>query len=371
MHRHLTGQALLLSALLLAGCGGGGGDGPVADWKSQLYLDSGRAPPSTYADGSAELGGWTVLQQARIACGFGQLTQNSLLDKAAQLHAQYQTYVAVNSFPGYLSHREEYLLASDNSAPCDPAAQLCNPYTGNIDNNPYYRGFMPWDRTQLQGYGTQVSEILEGTTWNYDTLNLPNIPSLEQRGATSMRDLLNTVYHLTGAMYPGADVGFGAELQTRTSGTSVREEYRFGSLNGYQTATLSITAANGLATYPCDGSNTVPSSFIPANESPNPFPFMNSSSQKVGPPIYLKVDAGQTLTLNAVSIVDANNAAVPTTTLDWANDPAGIIKDNEIFVIPNVALAPDSSYRVTLTGSVRQFRKSTAFTRSFTLKTAA
>lgn len=365
MHQKLAGLSVSLSTALLIGCGGGGGsssaDTPPSSVGSTLqvttattasayvpYLNTVTIPTSTYPAGSAELGGWSVLQQARIACGFGQLKQNTLLDAAAKWHAKYQISQSLATGTALLTHYE------------------------TVTTDPYYKGYYPWDRTQAQGYGNQVSEILEATTWSYDTGNPPIIPTLEQRGAASMRDLLNTVYHMTGAMYKGAEVGFGADLDTKVTGTSAREQYRFGSLNGFQTQTVSIGAGQ-LATYPCDGSSTVPSYFTPANEAPNPFPAMTSSSQKVGPPIYLKVDATQILTLSTASIVAADKSSVPYTTLTSATDPATEISYNEAFIIPNAALTPNSSYQVNVTGSIKQASPPhnlvNTFNRSFTLKT--
>lgn len=355
MHRNLP--SLVLSSLLLSACGGGGSSGsdagpaplPAPTTATVPYLDSIPVPASTYASGSAELGGWTVLQQARMACGFGQLTQNAQLDTAAKLHAQYQTSVSLATGTSLLTHYE------------------------TVTTDTYYRGYYPWDRTQAQGYGNQVAEILEATSWPYDPANPPARPSLEQRGASSMRNLLNTVYHLSGAMYKGSDIGFGADLQLPKVGSSAPEEYRFGALNGYQTSTLSISAPNGLATYPCDGSSTVPSYFTPAYESPNPIPAMTSDSQRVGPPIYLKVDSDKILTLNTGSIVGPDKLTVPYTTLTYNNDPAKEVAYNEVFIIPSVALQANSSYQVSLTGSIRlaspPHTTLSNFTRNFTLKT--
>ena len=356
MHRNLS--YLFLSSLLLTACGGGGSSDsnpdtalvppPAPTTAAVPYLDSVKVPDSTYTAGSAELGGWTVLQQARIACGFGALKQDSRLDAAARLHARYLTSVSLSTSTSLLTHYE------------------------TVTTDPYYRGYYPWDRTQVQAYGNQVAEILEATSWPYNPANPPVLPTLEQRGASSMRNLLNTVYHLSGAMYKGADIGFGADLQIPAVGSSAPEEYRFGALNGYQTSTLVISAPDGLATYPCDGSSTVPSYFTPAYESPNPIPAMTSDSQRVGPPIYLKVDDTRIVTLNTASIVGPDKLAVPYTTLTYNNDPAKEVAYNEVFIIPSVALQANSSYQVTLAGSIRLAsypHTSTSFTRTFTLKT--
>lgn len=341
MHTKLT--PLLLVSLLLAACGGGGSSettpAPTPTPTPTPTPVSVVIPAATYPAGSAELGGWTTLQQARVLCGFGALRQNTQLDAAALAHARYLVSISVAGATSVLSHYE------------------------STKTDPYYTGYYPWDRTQRQGYGDQVAEILEATVWDYDTSNPPALPTLEQRGAASMLSLLNTVYHLSGALYDGADVGFGAALQTVASGTSRHEEYRFGSLNGYQTQRISLGAGK-LATYPCEGSSNVPTTFIPANESPNPFPTLTSTSQTLGPPIYLKVDAPQVLRLTSASI-SSGSTTVPVTLLTQANDPQRELSASEVFVVPNSALIANARYQVNLSGSI----SGVPFSRSFSLST--
>lgn len=351
VHRPMTPLALcaaLALTLLLGACGGGGDSTASTPGSNTPGFSSVQVaiPAASYAADSAELGAWNVLQQARLLCGFGALRQDSRLDAAARAHAKYLTHMAVTTTPQLLSHYE------DNAS------------------DPFYTGFAPWHRAQAQGYGDRVGEILEATYWTYDVSYPPAFPSLAQRGASSMRNLLNTVYHLSGALFEGSDVGFGADIQTATSGTSRREEYRFGSLNGYQAQVIRL-GAGVLATYPCANSINVPTAFVPAYESPNPFPAMTSDTQRVGPPIYLKVDSGQALSLTAASVVDGAGVTVPTTVLTASNDANSDISANEIFVVPNRPLASNAVYQVALSGSIRDTGTgaSSAFTRSFQMTT--
>lgn len=338
----------LALSILLAACGGGGGGStpsptpsptPTSTTQTTLPVD---IPAATYAAGSVELGAWNALQLARVTCGFGALKQNPQLDAAALAHARYLNNISLASGTSVLSHYEK------------------------VSSDPYYTGYYPWDRTAHQGYGTQVAEILEATYWTYDVSNPPAFPGLQQRGAASVRNLLNTVYHLIGAMYDGADVGFGADLQTAVNGSARREEYRFGSLIGYQTQHFRLGSGN-LATYPCEGSSDIPPAFAPAYETPNPFPAMTDTSQKVGPPIYLKVDAGQVLTLTSASLTNSSGVNIQTTWLTAGNDPQAEISANEIFVVPNSVLSSNTSYQVNLAGSI----DGKPFSRSFTLRTGS
>ena len=232
------------------------------------------------------------------------------------------------------------------------------------------------DVTELgTDYGTQVAEILVGTWWNYD-IDFPSlvIPTMEQRGTESMRSLLNTVYHLSGALHEGADVGFGVAIQTvPTSATGRLEEYRFGSLNGYQTATLKLGTGK-VATYPCQGSSNIPPVFEPASENPNPFKDSVYVDAVVGPPIYLKVDPGQKLTVSSTSkIVSQTGGEVPFSVLSNANDPnidplwRALHRPQRGFCDSHGPLNPYTTYQVTLYGTI----DNVAFTRSFAMSTGS
>ncbi|WP_296490572.1 hypothetical protein [Rhodoferax sp.] len=320
----------LILSLSLVACGGGGGG------------DSAPVVPASYAPGSAELGAWEVLSKARTLCGFDgsdplvRLTRNAKLDAAALSHSKYLVDLSFATGDSVLSHLETRGVAG-------------------------FTGVYPWDRAVYQGYNyAALAEILEATVWDYTSA--PTFPTMQVRGADSMRSLLNTVYHLSGAMYEGADVGFGAYLKTTMiNATTWREEYRFGSLNGFEDAGRRITLGTGkVATYPCQNSSDIPPAFDPANESPNPFIGTAYANALVGPPIYLKVDAPQTITVNALSSrISRGGATVPFVVLSSSNDPnkdpvdgQPYITPNEIFVIPTVALNPDTDYEVTLNGKV-------------------
>jgi hypothetical protein len=337
--------------LLLAACGGGGGSGDAnptpstAVPKAQAVMP--RIPvvsmaPSYTAD-SAELAAWNYLQQSRVQCGFGALVQNPQLDAAALAHARYLTSSSVAGSVSVTGHEEIKGTAGA------------------------FTGAMPWDRTQYQGYGSEVAEILDAESWSYSAASLPVLPTLAQRGVKSMQHLINTVYHLSAAMYQGGEVGFAASLQSVDSAGIRRDEYRFGSLNGFHKADATVQLGTGsLATFPCEGSTGVATAFIPAEERPNPMPEMNLVSQKVGPPIYLKVDAGQTLVLQTGSVNKAG-VAVGTRVLTKANDPAQKIGAHEVFVIPTVALDAHSVYQINLAGTV----DGKPFSRTFNMTTGS
>jgi hypothetical protein len=287
-------------------------------------------PVAPYATGTAERGAYNVLQSARVLCGFGTLQQSTQLDAASQAHAKYLVDLSLLTGTSVISHSETSGVSGFTGV--DLGARALN------------QGYV---------YGA-LAEILEATSWDYRAQQ--NLPTLEARGASSILNLMNTVYHLSGAMYEGRDVGLGSYLGTKqTSSTNWHEEYRFGALIGYRhSASPWVMGANVVATYPCAGSTNIPPSFAPANESPNPFPSYTSSSQLVGPPIYVKVDDGQNLVLTSYSVRLKNGAAVTTVLIDYNYDQlvAKEVRPNESFVVPNVALIPSATYQVTLNGTI-------------------
>jgi len=336
MTKPSTFSLSLILALSLVACGGGGGD-------STSFV------PASYVPGSAELGAWTVLSEARTLCGFDgpdplvKLTRNAKLDAAALSHAKYLVDLSIATGVSTLSHYETFGVAG-------------------------FTGEDPGDRAVYQRYYYKaLAEILAATVWDYTSA--PTFPTMEERGASSMMSLLNTVYHLSGAMYEGADVGLGAYMiTTKINTTTWREEFRFGSLNGYEDSSRRITlGTNKVVTYPCQGSSNIPPSFEPANESPNPFVGSFYASTAVGPPIYLKVDTVNAVGAQQVITVDplrssitqkVNGMTVLFVVLTHSNDPNKdpngnpYITPNEVFVVPTTALNPNTTYQVTLNGTI-------------------
>lgn len=315
----------------LVACGGGG-------TSSNLTV-------ATYVPGAAESGALGVLFNARASCGFNgtnpsvQFTRNAKLDAASLAHAKYLVDWSFATGISQIQHEEDPLIFSDG-------------FTG-IDLG---------DRALYQKYSyVALAEILEATSWDYQSQQ--TFATMETRGANSMRNLLNTVYHLSGAMYEGNEVGVGAYMKTASiTSTTWREEYRFGALIGYNHSYFSppiVLGAGKIATYPCNGMTGIPTSFAPAFESPNPFPGY-SKVQLVGPPIYLKVDASHTLTIDSYSVTQ-NNTSIPALLLTTANDPntypnsappRKYIELNEAFLVPSIPLTAGKAYTVNITGTI-------------------
>lgn len=166
-----------------------------------------------------------------------------------------------------------------------------------------------------------------------------------------------TVYHLKGAMAEGKLTGIGYSHLRETYITSPTydfEVYRFGalviSLNG---ADLQMLGKNVIATYPCAAAQHVQGDFLPAWESPNPFPEITSGSTVYGTPIYFKVDYNSTLTVTSIALTKVSDGTkITTRNLTASTDPAKMIGMNEFFAVPTSALAVGQTYRVVAEGTV-------------------
>ena len=336
----------------LAACGGGGGGGsnestpvaqtpdtpstPVEPVQTGSTLQT-SAPATTYAQGSAELAAFNYLQNVRTSCGFGAVHQNVKLDQASKAHADY--------------------LAQGSSAD----SVLIGHYETDT-SNPFYTGNRSQDRAAAATYGERVTEILHANLETYTAANLANAPSPSVRGLTSMRSLVNTVAHLSGAMNEGRTVGFGATAKNYASNvpgtTFTVVQYRFGALLGSQEGTQLLGAGN-VASYPCAATEDAEYAFAPATESPNPFPAITDPSVMVGPPIYLRGDPGALLKVDSYSLKNSTGDTVA------VRSDVGEIQGHEFFMVPNNELQPSTVYTVNLKGSAN----GKAFERSFAFKT--
>lgn len=303
------------------------------------------APP-TYSAGSVQKGAWDVLMSERQKCGFGLLQQDARLDAASAAHS---FYLAQNSIDS------KGFIGGHNENPADS----------------YFTGTNGLERAVAKGIsrigGLSIDEILDEQNVVHSQGRSDFFPTSEARGAASMRRLIGSVYHLSGAMYPGRVGGVGTSHLSGPFDVYTMEVYRFGVLIGDIVGSNTQRLGNGsLVTYPCATARPN-ASFAPATEGPNPFPEITDQTVLVGTPIYLKADTGSTLVVAAATVTKVPDGALQTLRqLNKANDPASKIGSNEVFLVPTSALVPDSSYTVNAIGTL----DNAAFTRTFTFTTA-
>ena len=357
---------LAVAASALTACGGGGGSSPAPAPVAATPTPAPAPAPApavtnpdlvtsvtapSYAVGSVEKGGWDLLMSQRQACGFGLIQQDTRLDVASAAHSHYLEQNSLDKLVTVVGHGEDS--------------------TWN-----YYTGGNPLDRVTHAGYPTanlglygSVTEILT----NYSAF-VPNgqaapLVMTEATGAAQMRSLVETVYHLSGAMNAGRAGGVGVSNGTGPSGSSSYFQQQFRlvadfALDGNNPQKL---GSSTVATWPCAGLAGVGGTFKPATESPNPFPSVTDTSVAYGTPIYLKADAGSTLVVSTATVTKVSDGSVlALRQLNSSNDPSAEIGTNEWFLVPTTALAAGSSYSVSATGTLN----STAFTKTFTFATA-
>ena len=349
--------AALVAASALAGCGGGGSGSSGTTPSPVVPPVTGPPPtgvnpdlvtsvtPPTYGTGATEKGAWDLLMAQRSACGFGLLQQDSRLDVASKAHTDYLVKNSLDRKLTVLGHFE------------DPS------WT-------YFYGAGPDERAAKALFPTGVSENLE-EFFSLQSLPLPApLTAGEALGASSMRTLIETVYHARGAFWAGRSGGTGSTLATGPSSTAGFNQTQFrlvAEVSNEADALKQKLGTGNVATWPCNGLTGVGGTFAPATEAPNPFPDVTSASTKYGTPIYFKADAGSTLVVTSATVTKSTDGTVLALhQLTNANDPVAEIGANEVFLVPTAALAPGSSYAVSATGTL----KGTGFTKTFTFATA-
>lgn len=356
--------SIVALATSLAACGGGGSSAtdaatpapapaPVplpapAPSPSNPDLVTAVTPP-TYVAGTIEWGAWDVLMKERQSCGFGLVQQDTRLDAASIGHAQFLAKNSAELFVNYTGHGE------------DPA-------------KPYFIGNGPLDRAVSKGFpnvgGVDVAEILTASTSTYVMGGPVQYPSNEARGAASIRTLMGTVYHLTGAMWPGRIGGVGADHQfgSKVSGafTYSLEAYRFGMLVGWTSNNPQRLGSGNVATYPCATATAAVASWHPAQESPNPFPDVTDVAVSYGTPIYLRSDEGQVMSVTSANVTASNGSVVAVRQVSKSNDPAHIVGGHEWFIVPSSPLSVGATYNVSVVGTL----DGVAFTKAFSFTPA-
>ncbi|WP_183027867.1 hypothetical protein [Variovorax sp. UMC13] len=347
----LSTSLICATAAMLAACGGGGGGGgdvvgasnspPAAQAQDDLppplggTLQATAAAP-TYPSGSGELAAFNQLQKVRTGCGFGALNQNAKLDAASLAHVNY--------------------LLEDSSANTLTVGHTETP------SNAFFTGARPQDRASAAGYGENVSEILSAKARTFLASDAGQAPGDAAFGLMAMQGLLNTVAHLSAAMSGARSVGLADGTRrfdsTQNGFALTTLQYRFGALLGAQEGTQLLGAGN-VAHYPCAATQDAEYAFAPATEAPNPFPAITDTAALVGPPIYLRADAGALLKVDSFGMKTSSGTTVPVRT------DVGAIQGHEFFMVPRDPLQSASVYTVNFKGSAN----GQAFDRTFSFRT--
>ena len=325
-------------AMLLVACGGGGGGGSTttaptpADLVVPSTITAATVTPN-YPDGSEELAAYNTLSTARTTCGFGGLNQNTLLDQAALNH---NFYMAVNSS---FTHSE---------------VSGSRGFTGANSN----------DRATFVGYPLVRPTFSENLYLFSGTSNKLGY------GAKGVTGLLGAPYHLRGLVGAHREVG----LSVRSSGiVGSGADYAEPGLapavwlsisaGSTQALTPQRQSSSDVLTYPCNG--VTGTAYQLTGESPNPVTPRDLATNPIGQPILVQLLEGRLLVVSSASVTGPGGSVALLPTMTYANDPNFRVEPHQAIIMPNLPLAPNTSYSVVINGT----NNGVAFTRSFSFTT--
>jgi uncharacterized protein YkwD len=327
-------------AAILAACGGGGGadspapapglapapsPGPVA---SVPLITSPIAPP-VGTDAEA-LAAWNTLNDQRSQCGFGKLNWNAALETAAAGHANWA---------------------------------ILNNYTGHfqVAATPGFTGVSYQDRYVAAG--------LSDFTGTDEILAIFGSNSKTGRGNQSARLLLGAPYHALGLLDGHTNIGISVKNATEVGslhGARVTSQYNLLYQNATGPQKPTGAAANAVRTYPCSG--VTGTERLLDGETPNPVPGRDLLANPVGHPVMVEaVNSAAALVIASASITPTAGGSSVTLlpNLTQTSDANGIVRTNQAVLIPNLPLLANTSYTVSITGTVN----GTAFSTNFSWTT--
>ncbi|MFM0386945.1 CAP domain-containing protein [Paraburkholderia dipogonis] len=315
----------LAATMMLAACGGGGGGGnggnatgaaPSAPASSPA---TGNVATPQYAASTAQLAVFTTLNQQRQQCGFPALTENTVLDQAAQAHAKYMG--------------QNGGIITDTEAVANPG------FTGTTYS----------DRAVHFGFPNSQIAYSGGASAGYYT----NATLTEtQYGQQIAYEWLGGVYHIALGVWPITQIGIGWNEMT---------------FNGFPEIQSSVTIANLQPmtgnlplTFPCQGTTGV--AYMTAGETPTP---PNTTSGTFGTPIAVSGNPTDNVVLQSGTVTDSSGTVINLQLLNAATDSNKLLPAFEAVAYPATPLKPNTTYSVAITGTIN----GTAFSRSFSFTT--
>lgn len=303
---------LALTTTLLSACGGGGGGGgsgtPTTPPTDNLQTTS----KANYAAGSSEHAALRLLNNARGACGFGLLNQNTQLDQAAVKHAQYLVGEKFND-----GHNE------------------------SVSTSRFFTGATTAERINAAGYRLSFlsAQIVTST----------GVAKSTAQAEEAVKSLLSAPYHLSGMISGAREVGI-AHVESKDVGNiESPNELVFKMLLATPTGqVLQQAAADRITTYPCQGTTGTRTGLF--NESPNPIPSRDLRTNPIGQPIVVHAALGQTLSNLSFSVKDPSNNVIDAQLLTSSNDPNKLLLGNEAIIMPLAPLSANTTYRVDVAG---------------------
>ncbi|WP_434716399.1 CAP domain-containing protein [Paraburkholderia sp. A3RO-2L] len=314
----------------LAACGGGGGSSTGSNSNNSSTGSSSTgsttAPtsPSTgnvstpqYSANSAQQAIFNTINQQRQQCGFPTLTENTVLDKAAQAHASY--------------------MGQNNGAVTD----------SEVTGNPGFTGVSYADRAAAAGFPR--SAVATGVSAGYYTNATLSEAGYGQQIAA---EWLSGVYHVVVATLPATQIGVGWNELTYNGFPEVQGSVTL--------ASIQPMSGNLPLTYPCEGTTDVP--YKVAGEVPTP----PNVSDAWGPSISVAGNPTDTIRMTSATLTDSTSGSVINLqVLDSSTDTTGTISANQGRAYPTTALGQNTKYTATVNGTYN----GTPFSRTFSYTT--
>lgn len=321
---------LALSAALSACGGGGGGSTPTTSSSSSTT-----PPPSsaqtvpgvqvtpTYAAGSVQLAMFNQINAYRQQCGFPPVQQDTLLDQAAQNHAQ---YMVLNG--GQTTDTE-------------------------VQGNPGFTGVTYQDRADALGWPSGV--YASGGTGGYFNYT-PNVSLTSVGTGEITAGWGNRVYHQ--ALISAPYAYFGAAWADYTTSSGTVNKLIAQAIGGI------VSLQNAPLTFPCQGTTGLAPNTPAGSETPFP---PNTSPNGYGTPINVMGNVGDNVLVTSASMTGPNGIPVPIQILNADTDPNHALWTSEASVYPTSPLQPNTTYAVSINGTIN----GTPFSRNFSFTTGA
>lgn len=288
--------AALLSAALLAACGGGGNSPATGPATTTPPIT--QEPGAPVATGNTATDGYNWFNYRRAQVGLSTLARNSLLDAAAQGHADYLRLNRV------ISHEQ-------------------------TPGQPGFTGVALLDRLRAAGYplGSDYAagEVISATT--------------NASGFYQAEELITAIYHRFVIFEPVfKQVGAGA--------ASIPGSYTYFTADFAAVNSPAGLGAGRFVTYPVDRQTNVPPNFFSDSESPDPVPDQN----EVGYPISVHADLRSTVLVRNFTVAPRGGMALNTRLLSAASGTSET--SSAAAIVPLAPLRSATTYDVSFSGTV-------------------
>ncbi len=316
LFRAATAAAALAA---LSACGGGGSGGTTPEPPSPPAPTPAPSPaapiaaqmsvPTPVGYDADRLAAFNRLNEIRLSAGLGMLAQDTLLDQAAQAHA-------------------EWIIANDSFTHEETA--------GTIG----FTGAHWWDRDEASGYvPVGGEEVMAGIV----------------HGAQGVDVLINGVYHRAGMLaFEPVDVGIGWSALSAASVSMplVIDMTKPGTDPVRGLGQAAQPSIGGVAIWPLDAARDVPLRL--GLESPDPVPGQDVLS--LGTPVSVTVGSDTTITVDSFALTEvASGAVVSARLLTVRTDPNSLLPGSFAALVPLNALTPNTTYAVVFSGSTVTF----------------